>query len=278
MDRHRCAVVANVGRQHTRVVIVGNERGRRVSRPLCGVASGSTGLRHGVDGCGCHVSRVRGPMQPTRASAARSRARPSRPLRDLHGEQRSLSRGVRRGGTQRPVLHVRQLIPHGRGARVHRRQQRGESAHHVGHQTGCRSRRARALSEGGPDARRRPSRTGGRCSHRRLPDNARVEADDTDPGRTTRRADALLIRHDGTTQGHHPSTPGSRPRRAVAGVHVRQRTVALPRGHDLPLARAAVPRGAGGGRRAHDPHGWHRRDHGALRSPSSTCDLSRPIT
>ena len=50
MDRHRCAVVANVGRQHTRVVIVGNERGRHVSRPLCGAASGSTALHHGDTG------------------------------------------------------------------------------------------------------------------------------------------------------------------------------------------------------------------------------------
>ena len=83
--------------------------------------------------------------------------------------------------------------------------------------------------------------------------------------RTTRRVDqpttpiaderlgAPMLYSSGTTgrpKGIIRPLPDQGPGEPLPVFDVPQRAVALPRGHDLPLARAAVPLGAaGGGRR-----------------------------
>ena len=51
----------------------------------------------------------------------------------------------------------------------------------------------------------------------------------------------------------------------AADLRLPAQALAVPRGHDLPVAGAAVPLGAAGRGRAHHPQRRHRRDHGALR-------------
>ena len=70
-------------------------------------------------------------IEPARPPAALVRPRTTRPLVDLHGEQRPLPRDLRRRRANRALLHAGQLVPHRRGARLHRRQQRVEGADHL---------------------------------------------------------------------------------------------------------------------------------------------------
>ena len=219
----------------------------RVSRPLREAPPRSSGVHHGLDRRGRHVPRVRGAVQPARPPAATARSGPPRPLRDLHGEQRSLPRDVRGRRAQRPVLHVRQLVPDRRGARLHRRQQRVEGAHHLGDEAAGRPRRARDVPKGDADARRRPARNRGRSTDRRLRHGHRRACRRRRSPTSARRADAVLVGHDRPAEGHHPPAPGATARASRCRCYaLPQRTVALPGGHDLPVAGAALPLRAAG--------------------------------
>ena len=69
-----------------------------------------TALRdHGRHRRDRHLRRVRRPHQSARAPAARPRPEAPRPLRDLHGEQQPLPRGLRGRRAGGSVLHLRQL-------------------------------------------------------------------------------------------------------------------------------------------------------------------------
>ena len=83
---------------------------------------------------------------------------------------------------------------------------------------------------------------------------ARRPSDVTHPRRAGRHRDALLLGYDRSSEGHHPAASRSTARRDAGALRVPPRSVALPRGHDLPVAGAAVPLGAAGRRRADDPH------------------------
>ena len=162
------------------------------------------------------------------------------------------------GGAIRLVLHAGQLLPDGRGGRVHRRQQRIEGADHVAREARRRARRGGRL----PAARTRAHR---RRRRRRAPTRAST---------TTRPPSPISRRRRSPTSGSErrcstrPVRPGARraslrplpdvpPAKPLGAAVVPHRVVAVPGGHGVPLAGAAVPLGAAdGGRTDHR----HRRD------------------
>ena len=164
------------------------------------------------------------------------------------------------------VLHVRELVPHRRGTRIHRRQQRVDGRDHLARQARHRARRDRHQRPRHARARRRRRRDERRRSRPRLRAGARRPSDVTHPRRAGRHRDALLLGHDRSAEGHHPAASRSTARRDAGALRVPPRSVALPRGHGLPVAGAAVPLGAAGRRGVDDPQRWDGHHHGALRS------------
>ena len=165
------------------------------------------------------------------------------PLRHVPGEQQPLPRKLLGRLPRRAVLHLHQQLPDGRGAGLHRQQQRIEAADHVARQAGGGGRGAEVVPAGqavpGGGWRRRAAAAvpGLRHRHRRLSGHA-------DRRRMAGHVDAVFVGHDRPAQGH-PAAAARRPAdRGAADLRLPAEAVALPRGHGLPVAGTAVPLGA----------------------------------
>ena len=93
----------------------------------------------------------------------------------------------------------------------------------------------------------------------RLPATPRSPTSATARRCSTRRA------RPGRPKGILRQLPTSAPDEALPLMQFLHRAVALPGGHDVPLPRPAVPLGAAGRGRPHDPQRRHGDHHGALR-------------
>ena len=80
---------------------------------------------------------------------AQSRPQAARPLCHLHGEQQPLPRGLRRRRALRTVFHLREFLPDGKRACLHRHQQRIAHPYHVARQARGSPRGAAAMPEAG---------------------------------------------------------------------------------------------------------------------------------
>ena len=154
--------------------------------------------------------------------------------------------GARRA--HRALLHGDQLVPLGRRGRLHRQRLRVAGGRHVGGQ-----------ARGGHRSSRRCART---CERWLMVDidtpdgefepyEAAVAGYTRRAGRrrAARRRDAVLVGHHRSAQGH-PAAAARHARRPtpLPVMQFVQDAVPVPRGHDLPVAGAAVPLGAAGER------------------------------
>ena len=204
---------------------------------------------------------------------------PARPLFDLHGKQCALHRMLRRWRTVGSLLHLHQLLSHARRGRLHPRQQPLADPDHVNGQAGggARGDGAVAGDRDLPD-RRWPTATatGSEISTKPLASFPDTPIADESLG----RRDALLFGHDGTALGHiAPAARGS-ALSAAAALRLPAWHVALPGGHDLPLAGAPVSFGAARGGEPDHPPGRHGGDHGTFRSRAVSSPWSSvyPVT
>ncbi len=211
-----------------------------------------------------HLSRAGGAQQPAGASVSQPRPEAARPLFDLHGEQQPLSRSLRRRRTLRPLLHLRELLSHRGRARLHPDQQPVAHPDHVEGKARYRARGAEGMPEGRALHRRRWR--GRKRPHRRPAGSDGRSAAHPDHRRVCRHRDAVFLRHHGPPEGHLASAAGTAGRPATAAVRFPGEDLAVPRGHDLSVAGAALSFGAAGGRQPHDQDGRHRHHHGEVRS------------
>ena len=191
-------------------------------------------------------------VQPAGASVPQSRPEAARSLFDLHGEQQPLSRSLRRRRTLRPVLHLRELLPDAGRTRLHPHQQRVAHPDHLEGKTRCRARGAQAMPEGRALHRRRRRRARASassacarprraCRTRRSPTNASAPRCSIRPAPPAgRRAFCGRCRN-------------SRPTQQSAAVRFPGEDLAVPRGHDLSVAGAALSFRAAGRRQSHHP-------------------------
>ena len=108
----------------------------------------------------------------------------------------------------------------------------------------------------------RSGSAGCRLRHRRCRRSPPTPIDDEQLG-------AAMLYSSGTTgrpKGIIRQLPEHPPGQPLAAVRFPARTVALPRGHGVPVARSAVPLGTAGRRRPDAADGRHGDHHGALRS------------
>ncbi len=169
---------------------LGADRARGAARAIAGVPHVRTRARrapsrpalrdHGRLRRNPELRPARGPRQPARAAAAPPWPAAARSLRDLHGEQRALHRGLRGRRARGPVLHLHRLAPECRGARLHRERQPRARADHLARAARGRARRARRVPapRTAADGGCRP----GRRAVRRLRERDRRHAGDTDRG------------------------------------------------------------------------------------------------
>ena len=107
------------------------------STPICVRCSPPSSWRHRR---GRDLPRAGSAQQPAGASVSQARPEAARPLRDLHGEQQPLPRGLRRRRAVRPVFHLRQFLPDRGRARLHPQQQPVAHPHHLARQARRRAR------------------------------------------------------------------------------------------------------------------------------------------
>ena len=171
------------------------ELARRASRGRCGGRDGLVGGDH-------DVRRTRRSVEATRGPAARSRHRSRRACRRADGEQPGVSRGALGGTALRHALHGDQPSPPTRRSAVRPRRLRCVRAGDV-RGDARRGRRARPVPHQHEDLRRRCPRL---VRALRRPAGQYV----TRPRRARAGGprDALLLRHDGTTEGRAEGTAG----------------------------------------------------------------------
>ena len=127
------------------------------------------------------------------------------------------------------------------------------------------ARRARAVPEG--RAVPRSSTAPGDGGTRRSTSTRRRRACPTRRSPTSALGTPMLY-SSGTTgrpKGILRPLPENPPAQPLPLFELPDQALAVPRGHDLPVAGAALSLGAAGRRRPHDPQRRHGRDHGALR-------------
>ena len=221
-----------------------------------------------VDRRSRHLPRVRGPGEPTGPPVPQSR--PERLghysifMENNDRYLESCAAGERSGS----VLHVRQLVPHRRGTRLHRRQQRVDGRDHLARQALDRASRRSPATTASPTCSSSTT-TGRAATSVSVTTRWRSPATRRRPSPTSGSgiADALLVGHDRSPERHHPpACPTSRPARCSALFtflhdlwHYREDMIYLspaPLYHSAPQAAVSLD----------DPQRRDRDHHGALRS------------
>src|SRR4029079_11225418 len=105
-------------------------------------------------------------------------------------------------------------------------------------------------------------------THRWLARGYFGSAEDADRRRVHRHRHALFVGHHRPAQGHFAAAAGRAGLASIAAVRFHRKALAVPRGHDLSVAGAALPRRAAGRRQPHDQDRRHRHHHGTVRSRS----------
>ena len=112
-------------------------------------------------------------------------------------------------------------------------------------------------------------------AHRRPAGGHRGIAEDADRRREHRHRDAVFVGHHRPAEGHPAPAAGAAAEPADAAVRFPAQALAIPRGHDLPVAGAALSFGAAGRGQSHHPQRRHRHHHGELRSRALSASWSR---
>ena len=204
-------------------------------------------------------------QQPAGASVPQARPEAARPLFDLHGEQQSLPRSLRRRRTLAGCTYtcVNSYLTAGELAYILDNSE-SRILDHVDGQARRGARGDQGVPEGRALHRRR--RTGESDRIVGLSEATARLARDADRGRMRWHRDALFVRHDRSSQGHPAAAAGAAAWHATAAVRFPRKALAVPRRHDLSVAGAALSLGAAGRGQSHHPDGRHRHHHGEVRS------------
>ena len=217
------------------------------------------------------LSRARGAQQPAGASPARGRPQAARPLRHLHGEPSALRRVLRGRRALGALLHLRQFVLTAPELAFIVNNSLSKVLITSQAKRDDRARGARRLPQGRALSHRRRARRRRRAcaiSTRRRPIVPQRQSPDETLG-------AAMLYSSGTTgqaQGRAASAARPAARRAAVGRSPHgSNALAISRGPDLSLARAALSLGAAGRRRRHDQARRDGHRHGAVRRRTLPC-------